>query len=81
MDLHPGEESRKRPFAIVELHGGARAGRQRLVTVLIPRGAGVDPHAVSAIGNLNAAGAQIVVTTPDGVRNLQVTASGVVELP
>ena len=63
------------------VHVAARAGRQRLVTVLIPRGAGVDPHAVSATGNLNAAGAQIVVTTPDGVRNLQVTASGVVELP
>ncbi|MGV1036315.1 MAG: heparinase II/III domain-containing protein [Candidatus Nanopelagicales bacterium] len=63
------------------VHVKARAGRQRLVTVLIPRGAGVVPEAVGATGNLNAAGAQLAVTTPAGVRNLQVTSSGVVELP
>lgn len=63
------------------VHVAARAGRQRLVTVLIPRAAGVDPTEVSATGGLNAAGAQVAVTTPDGVRNLQMTSSGVVELP
>lgn len=45
MDLHSGEEARKRPFAVVELHGRPRAGWQRLRQRLIQRD--VNAHALS----------------------------------
>lgn len=60
----------------------AKGKTMRLVTVIVPRRAGVDATEVSATGELTSSGAIVLVRTPDGEQyRLQLHQRSVVRLP